>query len=327
MHKKMKQLAVAVGLAFTAFALPFGAHAADDFPSKPLKMYVGFSAGSATDIVGRVVAEGLAKRLGQPVVVENKVGAGGSIAAQETARSSADGYTLLTVSSAIAVNPAVYKSAGEVLPQLEPVALIGYLPTVLMASNKMPVNTVQEFVDYAKKNPGTVNFGSSGIGGSTHMAMEAFGMTTGIQLTHIPYKGNGQASAALLGNQIDAMMETILLAVPVVTSERAKGLAISGEKRSPLIPNVPTFAEAGVPEYNRSLFFGVMAPAGTPPALVERLNKEINAVLAEPSVQERLIQTGGLTLASISAADFKKTLEEEVALWKEVAKGAGIEPQ
>src|SRR5690606_14797141 len=241
-----------VGLAFTAFALPFGAHAADDFPSKPLKMYVGFSAGSATDIVGRVVAEGLAKRLGQPVVVENKVGAGGSIAAQETARSSADGYTLLTVSSAIAVNPAVYKSAGEVLPQLEPVALIGYLPTVLMASNKMQVNTVQEFVDYAKKNPGTVNFGSSGIGGSTHMAMEAFGMTTGIQLTHIPYKGNGQASAALLGNQIDAMMETILLAVPVVTSERAKGLAISGEKRSPLIPNVPTFAEAGVPEYNRS---------------------------------------------------------------------------
>lgn len=300
---------------------------ANTYPSKPLKMYIGFSAGSATDIVGRVVADALSKRLGQPIVVENKVGAGGSLAAQETARSAPDGYTLLTVSSAIAVNPAVYKSADVVLKELAPVALIGYLPTVLMVSKDMPANTVQEFVDYARKHPTKVTFGSSGIGGSTHMAMEAFSSLTNIQQTHIPYKGNGQASAALLGAQIDAMMETLLLAAPVINSNRAKGLAISGEQRSSLIPDVPTFAQAGVPEYDRSLFFGVMAPAGTPADLITRLNKEINAVLQDPAVQKTLIQTGGLTLANQTAQQFGATLNDDVSMWKQVASRAGIEPQ
>ena len=319
--------------AFSTIALTIGlcsagvATAANDYPSKPIKMYIGFSAGSATDIVGRVVADALGKKLGQPIVVENKVGAGGSIAAQDTARSPADGYTLLTVSSAIAVNPAVYKSADAVLAELEAVSMIGYLPTVLMASEKMPVTTMKEFLDHAKKHPGEVNFGSSGIGGSTHMAMEAFSRITDVDLTHIPYKGNGQASAALLGSQIDAMMETILLAAPVISGNRAKGLAISGDKRSSLIPDVPTFAEAGVPEYNRSLFFGIMAPSGMPEELVKRLNKEINTVLQDPAVQDRLIQTGGLTLANLSAQEFKDTLKEDVSMWKRVATEAGIKPQ
>lgn len=323
MYKTIKQMALILGLSLSTSA----AVAASDFPSKPIKMYIGFSAGSATDIVGRVVAEALGKRLGQPIVVENKVGAGGSIAAQDTARSPADGYTLLTVSSAIAVNPAVYKAADAVLAGLEPIALIGYLPTVFMASSKLPVENLQQFVDYAKKRPGEVNFGSSGIGGSTHMAMEAFARITGTKLVHIPYKGNGQASAALLGDQIDAMMETLLLAAPVVKGQRAKGLAISGDQRSPLMPDVPTFAEAGVPEYNRSLFFGIMAPAGTPADLVARLNADINEVLKETAVKERLMQAGGLNLANSDAQAFKRTLQEDVTLWKQVAAGAGITPQ
>lgn len=321
MFKTLGKLALAASLLASGLAM------AADYPTKPLKLYIGFSAGSATDIVGRVVADGLAKRLGQPIVVENKVGAGGSIAAQEAARAPADGYTLLLVSSAIAVNPAVYKNADAVLSELDAVALIGYLPTVLLASEKMPVSNMQDFIDYAKQHPEKVNFGSSGVGGSTHMAMEAFASTAGIKLTHIPYKGNSQANAALLGNQIDAMMETLLLAVPVVTGDRAKGLAISGQERSPLIPNVPTFAEAGVPDYNRSLFFGLMAPSGMSPELVNKLNAEVNAVLQDPATRERLIQTGGLTLANISAQEFQKTLDDEVKLWKEVATGAGITPQ
>ena len=327
MFKNIKKLAVAFGLSALGASGAVAASSAADYPSKPIKMYIGFSAGSATDIVGRVIADGLSKRLNQPVVVENKVGAGGSIAAQDAARAPRDGYTLLTVSSAIAVNPAVYQSAGEVIGKLQPIALIGYLPTVLMASSKLPVNTAQEFIAYAKKNPGTVNFGSSGIGGSTHMAMEALSSVTGTKLVHIPYKGNSQASAALLGNQIDAMIETILLAAPVITGGRAKGLAISGTSRSPLIPDVPTFSEAGIPEYNRSLFFGVMAPAGLPPELTEKLNKEINLVLKDPATRDRLTQAGGLTISEGTAGDFKKTLEEEVALWKRVAAGAGITPQ
>jgi tripartite-type tricarboxylate transporter receptor subunit TctC len=323
MFGMMKKVALAASLCMVG--LPAGA--ASDYPSKPIKMYIGFSAGSATDIVGRVIADGLSKRLGQPVVVENKVGAGGSIAANDTVRSAPDGYTLLTVSSAITVNPVVYKNAADVLAGLEPVALIGYLPTVLMASSKMPVNNVKEFVDYAKKHPGVVNFGSSGVGGSTHMAMQAFSSVTGTDLVHIPYKGNGQASSALLGNQIDALMETLLLAAPVVQSKRAKGLAISGSARSSLMPDVPTFAEAGVPEYNRSLFFGVMAPAGTPKELVQKLNAEINAVMKNPEVRERLTGAGGLTLKESSAQDFKNTLMEEQALWKKVGAEAGIQPQ
>jgi tripartite-type tricarboxylate transporter receptor subunit TctC len=323
MIKALSNIALAVGLCAASMVTL----AASDYPSKPIRMYIGFSAGSATDIVGRVVADGLTKRLGQPVIVENKEGAGGSLAAQDTAKSAADGYTLLTVSSAIAVNPAVYKNADKVVSELEPIAMIGYLPTVLMVSNKMPVNSVKEFIEYAKKNPGVVNFGSSGVGGSTHMAMEAFSEITGTELVHIPYKGNGQSSAALLGGQIDAMIETILLAAPVVAGGRAKALAISGNQRSPLIKDVPTFSEAGVPEYNRSLFFGVMAPAGIPPHLVERLNTEINHVLKDPAVQDRLTQAGGLTLANENAQEFKKTLQEELTLWKQVAAAAKITPQ
>lgn len=327
MFRKINKLALVVGLSMMGAGNAMAGSLAADYPSKPIKMYIGFSAGSATDIVGRVIADGLSKRLNQPVVVENKVGAGGSIAAQDSARAPRDGYTLLTVSSAIAVNPAVYQSAGEVLGKLQPVGLIGYLPTVLMVSSKLPVNTAQEFVAYAKNNPGVVNFGSSGVGGSTHMAMEALSSVTGTKLVPIPYKGNGQASAALLGNQIDGMIETILLAAPVISADRAKGLAISGAKRSPLIPEVPTFSEAGIPEYDRSLFFGVMAPAGLPPELTEKLNKEINLVLRDPAIRDRLTQAGGLTLSEGTADDFKKTLEEEVALWKRVAAGAGITPQ
>ncbi|GAB1578330.1 Bug family tripartite tricarboxylate transporter substrate binding protein [Bordetella petrii] len=300
---------------------------AQAYPDKPVKMYVGFSPGSATDIVARVVSEALARRLGQPIVVENKVGAGGSLAAQDTVRAAPDGYTLLTVSSAIAVNPAVYKNASEVAGQLQPVALIGYLPTVLMVSGKSGIKTVRDFIEHAKAKPGEVNFGSSGVGGSTHMSMEAFGSYAGIKMTHVPYKGNGQASTALMAGEIDALMDTLLLAAPVISSGRAVGLAVTGEQRSALIPDVPTFAQAGVPEYDRSLFFGVMGPKNMPQDITDRLNREINAVLKEPAVREKLIAGGGLTLASLSAADFGKIFQDELATWKKVGATAHIQPQ
>ncbi|MCX5590393.1 Bug family tripartite tricarboxylate transporter substrate binding protein [Alcaligenes endophyticus] len=304
-----------------------GSAYAADYPSKPIKMNIGFSAGSATDLIGRILSEQLSKRLDQPIIVENKVGAGGSIAAQDTARSSADGYHILLVSSAIAVNSAVYQAADAVLDELAPIALIGYLPTVLMVSNDLPVSTMSEFIEYTKTNPGKVNFGSSGIGGSTHMAMEAFAGYTDTELMHIPYKGNGQASVALLGNEIDAMMETLLLAAPVINTGRAKGLAISTEQRSTLIPDVPTFTEAGVSDYDHSLFFGVMGPKNMPPALIEKLNSEINAVLQSPATRDRLVQTAGLTIANSTAQEFKEILVDEVELWKKVASSAGIAPQ
>ncbi|MYN14126.1 tripartite tricarboxylate transporter substrate binding protein [Pusillimonas sp. TS35] len=300
---------------------------AKGYPSEPIKMYVGFSAGSATDIVARVVADHLGKRLGQPIVVENKVGAGGSIAAQDTARAKPNGYTLLTVSSAIAVNPAVYKSAAEVAGQLQPIALVGYLPTVLMVSNKAGIGSMGDLIKFAHQHPGKVNFGSSGIGGSTHMAMEAFSVTTGSKMTHVPYKGNGQASTAVMAGEIDVLMDTLLLAAPVIGSKRAVGLAVTGEQRSDLIPDVPTFAEAGVPGYNRSLFFGVMGPAGMPADVVEKLNHEINETLKNPEVKTKLARSGGLTLANLSVKEFEKIFKEEVETWKKVGASANIKPQ
>lgn len=320
-HARVLALAAATAWSLATPAL------AQDYPNKPIRMYVGFSAGSATDIVARVVADGLSKRLGQPIVVENKVGAGGSIAAQDTVRAAPDGYTLLTVSSAIAVNPAVYKSAGEVVEHLQPIALIGYLPTVLMVSKKSGIKTAAEFVDYARSHPGKVNFGSSGIGGSTHMAMEAFNAYTDARMTHVPYKGNGQASTALMSGEIDALMDTLLLAAPVIAGDRAVGLAVSGDKRSDLIPGVPTFAEAGVPKYDRSLFFGIMGPAGMPQDLVDKLNREVNEVLKEPAIKEKLMKGGGLTLANRSAKDFSAVFKEELATWKQVGATANIQPQ
>ncbi|MCD0504217.1 Bug family tripartite tricarboxylate transporter substrate binding protein, partial [Bordetella petrii] len=290
-------------------------------------MYVGFSPGSATDIVARVVSDELAKRLGQPIVVENKVGAGGSLAAQDTVRAAPDGYTLLTVSSAIAVNPAVYKNAAEVAGQLQPVALIGYLPTVLMVSKKSGIRDLQDLIARARAKPGEVNFGSSGVGGSTHMSMEAFSSYTGATMTHVPYKGNGQASTALMGGEIDALMDTLLLAAPVIASGRAVGLAVTGKERSSLIPDVPTFAQAGVPEYDRSLFFGIMAPKNMPRDTIEKLNREINQVLKEPAVREKLVGGGGLTLADLGVEDFQKTFRQELATWKQVGATAGIQPQ
>lgn len=323
MLNRVRILAAAVAAACAWAAPSF----AQGYPNKPLKMYVGFSPGSATDIVARVVSDELGKRLGQPIVVENKVGAGGSLAAQETVRSAADGYTLLTVSSAIAVNPAVYKNAAEVAGQLQPIGLIGYLPTVLMVSKKSGIKSLSELIEQAQAKPGDINFGSSGIGGSTHMSMEAFSSYTGAKMTHVPYKGNGQASTALMAGEIEALMDTLLLAAPVISSGRAVGLAVTGKERSSLIPDVPTFAQAGVPEYDRSLFFGIMGPKNMPKELVEKLNHELNQVLQEPAVKEKLVKGGGLTLADLSVADFQKTFQEELATWKKVGVTAGIQPQ
>lgn len=300
---------------------------AQGYPNKPLKMYVGFSPGSATDIIARVVSDELGKRLGQPIVVENKVGAGGSLAAQETVRAAPDGYTLLTVSSAIAVNPAVYKNAAEVAGQLQSIGLIGYLPTVLMVSKKSGIKNLQGLIERTHAKPGEVNFGSSGIGGSSHMSMEAFSSYTGAKMAHVPYKGNGQASTAVMAGEIDALIDTLLLAAPVISSGRAVGLAVTGKERSTLIPDVPTFAQAGVPEYDRSLFFGIMGPKGLPKDVADKLNREMNQVLKEPAVRERLVKGGGLTLADLSAEDFQKIFQDELATWKKVGATAGIAPQ
>lgn len=317
----------AAALALMGLALTAGpVHAESKYPNRPIKMLVGFSAGSATDIVARVVAQSLSERLGQSIVVENKTGVGGSLAAEAVARAAPDGYTLLTVSSAIAVNPAVYpKLSFDVEQDLTPIALVGRLPTVLLVRNDFPAKTLAELLAYARSHPKKINYGSSGVGGSTHLSTEHLATLTKTSFTHVPYRGNAQAIAALLGGEIDMVTDTILLAAPNIQARRVRALAISSQSRSPLAPDVPTFDEAGLKGYDGSLFFGLMGPKGMPPEIVNRLNRELNDLMKNSAeLRERLQSAGGLELAGGSPEQFRDTLHKEVILWRSVVKNANV---
>jgi tripartite-type tricarboxylate transporter receptor subunit TctC len=295
------------------------------YPSQPIKMMVGFAAGSATDVIARAVAQGMSERLGQPVVVDNKTGVGGSLAADAVAKAKPDGYTLLFVSSAIAVNPAVYpKLPFDVSTDLTPISLVGRAPIVLLMSQSIRAKNLGEFISHAKSKPGALNFGSSGQGGAAHMATELFATTAGAKLTHIPYRGNSQAITALLAGDVDLMMDTLINALPQLKTTRVRALAITGEARSPLAPDVPTFREAGLPEFDTGVLFGAMGPANMPKAVVERLNKEINATLKSTDVAKRLSEAGGLTLVGSSPEVFQSTLRKELTIWKKVATEAKV---
>jgi tripartite-type tricarboxylate transporter receptor subunit TctC len=301
-------------------AVPGLAAAQSGYPSKPINMVCGFAAGSATDVVARVVGQKLAERLGKPVVVQNITGAASTIASENVSRAAPDGYTLMTVSSAITISPAVYEGLKfDVERDFVPIAHIGSLPTVLMVNDALPVRSFAEFVEYARKNPGKLNYGSSGVGGSTHMAAALPSQTLGIRMTPVPDRGNGPAGQALMGGDVEVLMDTVLLAVQSVKTQRVRALAITGAERSPALPEVPTFRESGLPDFDASVLFGVMAPKGLPRPIVERLNRDINESLKDPAVQNQLVKTGGLQLAGGTPEAFGKLLAEEIAKWKKLA--------
>lgn len=296
------------------------------YPNGPVKMVVGFAAGSATDVVARVVSAKLQQRLGEPIVVENKTGAGGYIASEAVVRAKPDGQTLLAVASAIATNPAVMpKMTFDTERDLTPITLIGRVPTVVSVSSKLPVENLQAFIAYARANPGKVNFGSSGKGGSTHLAAELFGSVSSVKMNHVPYRGNAPALTALMSGEIDMLIDNILGAVSSAKNPRVRILAISSDSRSDLLPGVPTFQEAGLPAYKAAIFFGIMGPAGMPPAVVERLHREISEVLKDKDV-ERQLQQNGLVISGAGPAEFAAVLHEEIAQWTRVARQAGISP-
>ncbi len=322
-----KMLAMFAAVALVLCAADAGAQSGA-YPSKPIKMFVGFSAGSATDIVARVVSKGLSDRIGQPIVVDNRTGAGGSLAGEAVARAAPDGYTLLTVSSAIAVNPAVYaKLPFDVEKDLTPIANVGTLPLVLLINRSLPATNLREFIQYAKTRPGQLHYGSSGKGGSIHLATELLNTVAGIKLVHVPYRGNPQAVTALMGGEVDVLIDTVLLAAPNLKSQKVAPLAITGAVRSPLAPDLATFAEAGLPAYDAGLFFGVMGPAHLPKEIVDKLNLEINAVLKSPEAGSRLSTAGGLQIAGGSSAQFAELMRAELARWKQIAEVSGTKAE
>jgi len=295
------------------------ATAQQPYPTKPIKLVVGFSAGSSIDFVARAIADRLAMELGENVIVENRPGAAGNIAARTVARSAQDGHTLLVVANSIAISPAIYQDLDfDPQKDLAAVAYIGIGPVDLKINKNLKIDTLKDFIAHARKNPGKLNYSSSGIGGTPHMITVLFEQVTGTALTHIPYKGGGDALAALMGGQVDMLINPLL---GDAESDKIKTLAVTGEHRSSLAPDVPTFKELGYPDYDVGVYYGIVGPSGMPPWVVDKLNQSVNAILKDPAVIKRLTQSG-IVIQQKTADEFQAFLAQDMLRWQNVVKSS-----
>ena len=307
--------------------LAAGAALAQAYPSKPLRMVVPFPPGGSADILGRSVGQKLGERLGQPVVIDNRPGAGASIGAKAVAEAPADGYTLLlgTVSSH-AMSPATNTVGYDPVKDFTPIAEIASIPFVVLVHPGVPVKNIAELVALAKSKPGQVTYASAGSGTSNHLAGELLGMAAGIKMLHVPYKGSAPALNDLLGGQVNAMFDLQLTAMPQIKSGKVRALAMTGAKRSALLPELPTVREAGVPGYEVTAWFGFFGPAGVPKPIVDRLNAELNAIMKLPDIRAKFAELGVET-ESGSAEEFAGFVRSEAGKWAAVIKAAGIVAQ
>ncbi len=308
-------------------ALPAAAHIAraQAYPARPVRMVCGFPPGGAADVSARVTAQWLSERLGQQVVVENRTGAGGNIATEAVVRSPPDGYTLLLVAPANAINASLYDKLSYVfIRDTDPVCGIIRVPNVVEVNPSVPVASIAELIAYAKANPGTLSYASAGVGTASHMAGELFKAMTGVSLVHVPFRGNGPAMTALLGGQVQLGFGDMASAIEFVKSGKLRGLAVTTAARSPAL-DLPTVAET-VPGYEASSWFGVSAPKGMPTEIVGTLNREINAGLADPQVKMRLANVGGTMLPG-SAAEWGKLIADETEKWARVIREANIKAE
>jgi tripartite-type tricarboxylate transporter receptor subunit TctC len=289
-------------------------------------LLIGFSAGGGADIVGRLIGQWLQERLGQPFVIENRSGGGTNIGTEAVVRAPADGYTLLLCGTANAINAALYDKLNfHFIRDIAPVASVLRAANVLVVNPSVPAKTVPELIAYAKANPRKFNMASPGNGSSNHVAGELFKMMTGVDMVHVPYRSGGPALSDLLGGQVQVMFVTTVLSVEYIKAGRLRALAVTTATRSEALPDIPTVAEF-VPGYEASPWWGVGAPKGTPVEIVENLNKEINAGLADPKIKARFADLGGMPLVG-SPADFGKHIAEETEKWAKVIQFAGIKPE
>ena len=312
-------------LAAGAAALPALARIAraETYPSRPVRIVVGLAPGGANDIVARLMGQWLSERLGQPFVIENRPGAGTNIATEMVVRAPPDGYTLLFVSATSAINATLYEKLNfNFIRDIAPVASIATNPLVMEVHPSVAAKTVPEFIAYAKANPGKINMASPGIGTTPHLAGELFKMRAGVDMVHVPYRGGGPALTDLLGGQVQVYFPGTVSSIEYIKTGRLRALAVTAATRSEALPDLPTVGEF-VPGYEASNWFGVGAPKATPAAIVEQLNKEINASLADPKLKARLTDLGGTPLVG-SPADFGKLIAEETEKWGKVVKLTGI---
>ena len=309
-------------LLVSALAIYCGSAIAAPYPEKPIKLIVSWSPGGTTDILARIVAQGLTEKLGQTVLVENKPGGGNNIGTEFVIRSAPDGYTLNMTNPANAINATLYKNlAFNFINDTVPVAGVIRTPNVMVVTAALPVKNVEEFIAYCKANPTKVNMASSGSGSSIHLSGELFKIMTGCKMAHIPYKGAGPALNDLIAGQVQVMFDNLPSSAGFIKDGRIRALAVTTSTREPSLPNVPTVAET-IPGYEASAWFGVSAPKGTPRDVVEKLNIAINQLLVDPKIQKRLSELGGTPIPG-TPEDFGKLISSETQKWEKVVKTSG----
>jgi len=302
------------------------ARADDAYPSKTITLIVPFAAGGSTDVIGRLVAEGLRAQLGQPVVVDNRAGAGGSLGTAAIAKASPDGYTIgMGTASTLAINPATYKSLPfDVLTDLAPIGDIAAVPNIMSINPGVPANTMAEFVALAKAQPGRLTYASPGYGSVAHLLGEQFKLATGTDLLHVPYRGMGPALNDAIGGQVQVIYDNLPTSLELVRSGKLRGLALSGEQRVAALPDVPTFGELHLDDVNWMAFFGLIAPKDTPAPIVKRLNEALVKVLADPAMREKLSAQQAVVIGNSPEA-FKAEIARELARFKRAVAAAKIE--
>jgi tripartite-type tricarboxylate transporter receptor subunit TctC len=298
---------------------------AQNYPARPLRLILGYPPGGSADITARLIGQWLSDRLGQPVIIESRPGAGTNIATEAVVHAPADGYTLLLVAPANAINASLYDKLNyNFIRDIAPIAGIIRFPNVVVVNPSLPAKTIPEFIAYAKANPGKLNMASSGNGSTIHVSGELFKMMTGIDMVHVPYRGGAPALTDLMGGQVQVMFDNLPTSAEHIKSGKLRGLAVTSTTRSHVLPDLPTVADF-VPGYEASAWYGLGAPKGTPPEIIDRLNKDVNAILADPKAQARFADLGASLLPG-SVADFGKLVADETEKWAKVVKFSGAKP-
>ena len=306
-------------------AVSLAAHA-EGYPTRPVRLIVGFAPGGGNDITARLMGQWLSDHLGQPFVIENRPGAATNLATEAVVNAAPDGYTILFVSPTGAINATLYeKLSFNFIRDLVPIAAIMRIPDVMVVNPSLPAKTVPEFIAYAKANPGKINASSPGVGTSVHLSAELFKIMTGVEMVHVAYKGSAPSLTDLLGGQVQVSFATMPSSIEFIKAGKLRALAVTTAARSAALPDVPTVGEF-VPGYEVSSWYGLSARAGTPAEVIDKINKEVNAGLADPTMKARLADLGGVTIAG-SPADFGKLIADETEKWAKVIKAANIKPE